>query len=150
MYRRIWTVMINYMAGFHVAYVYFVLVAVVISTYRAFLQHTVKAKLTAVVTHAFWPPLAWVIVVSSFWIPVSRSDMSAKPLSNSPQFQYAVDPPNMPPRESLLERNPKTGVAHPTAKAKKIGISPQTIFFELEYTFTTAFTTLVFVASFFY
>jgi len=134
MYRRIWTVMINYMAGFHVAYVYFVLVAVVISTYRAFLQHTVKAKLTAVVTHAFWPPLAWVIVVSSFWIP----------------FQYAVDPPNMPPRESLLERNPKTGVAHPTAKAKKIGISPQTIFFELEYTFTTAFTTLVFVASFFY
>lgn len=134
MYRRIWTILVNYLAGFHVAYVYFVLVAVVISTYRCFLQHSVRAKLVCLVTHAFWvrlhfpfrpirlsnsfgsflltlgtqPPLAWASVVSSFWIPLA----------------YATDPPNMPDREELLNRD-KRGIAHPTNKAKKISTSPQ-------------------------
>jgi len=123
------------MAGFHVAYVYFVLVAVCLSSYRAVVtQYTVRAKLVGLLTHAFWPPLSWVIVCSSFWIP----------------FTYAVDPPDMPDREELLVRDPKTGVAHPTEKAKKIGRAPQTWLFEIEYSFTTLFTTVVFVAAFFY
>ncbi|KIW71350.1 hypothetical protein PV04_03531 [Phialophora macrospora] len=135
MYRRLWTICVNYMAGFHVAYVYFVLVAVTISTYRTLVvQHTLRGKLIGLVTHAFWPPLAWIIVCSSFWIPIT----------------YAVDPPNCPDREDLLDRDPKSGVCHPKAEAKKIAFAPQTAWFELEYTITTAFTAAVFVAAFFY
>jgi len=134
MYRRIWTILINYLGGFHVAYVYFVLVAVSISTYRCFLQPTLRDKLQALLIHAFWPPLAWLLVVSSFWIP----------------FTYAVDPPSMPDREDLLNRDSKTGIAHPTATAKKINWSYQSYVYEFEYTFTTLFTGLVFVAAFFY
>ena len=135
MYRRIWTICVNYLAGFHVMYVYFVLVAVVLSSYRCFVtQFTLRDKLMCLVTHAFWPPLSWVIVCSAFWIP----------------FTYAVDPPSMPDREELLIRDPKTGVAHPTKQAKKIGRAPQTWLFELEYSFTTIYTTAVFVAAFFY
>lgn len=134
MYRRLWTILVNYMAGFHVAYVYWVLVAVTLSTYRAFLQHGIRTKLLENLTHAWWVPLAWVLVVSSFWIP----------------FTYAVDPPSMPDRETLLVRDPKTGVAHPTKESKKIAFRGQTLWFEFEYTFTTVFTTVVFVATFFY
>lgn len=55
MYRRIWTILVNYMAMFHVSYVYFVLVAVTLSTYRTFMeQHTLRGKLIGLVTHAFW------------------------------------------------------------------------------------------------
>ncbi|EXJ71978.1 uncharacterized protein A1O5_04480 [Cladophialophora psammophila CBS 110553] len=135
MWRRIWTICVNYLAGFHVAYVYFVLVAVTLSSYRTFLtQHSLRGKLVGLLTHAFWPPLAWLIVCSSFWIP----------------FTYACDPPNCPDREELLIRDPKTNVAHPTPEAKKIAFAPQTVLFELEYSITTAFTALVFVAAFFY
>jgi hypothetical protein len=134
MYRRVWTICINYLAGFHVAYVYFVLVAVTLSSYRCFLKNDTRGILVCLLTHAFWPPLSWVIVCSSFWIP----------------FTYAVDPPNMPDREDLLIRDAKTGVAHPKPEAKRIGKAPQTWLFEMEYSFTSIFTTTVFVATFFY
>ena len=49
-----------------------------------------------------------------------------------------------------MDRDPKTGVAHPKPEAKKIAFAPQTAFFELEYTFTTVVTTVIFVAAFFY
>ena len=78
--------------------------------------------------------MAWVLVVSSFWIP----------------FTYAVDPPSMPDRESLLVRDPKTGVAHPTKESKTVAFRGQTMWFEFEYTFTTVFTSVVFAATFFY
>ncbi|EHY56623.1 hypothetical protein HRR83_002294 [Exophiala dermatitidis] len=134
MYRRVWTILVNYLAGFHVAYVYFVLVAATLSTYRCFLEHGLRAKLVALLTHAFWPPLTWIIVCSSFWIP----------------FTYAVDPPSMPDREELLIRDQKTGVAHPTPQSKKIAYRSQSFLFEVEYTVTTVFTALIFVAAFFY
>jgi len=134
LYRRIWTVLINYLAVFHTAYVYFVLVAVVLSTFRCFHQHGLRAKLIGLLTHAFWPPLTWIIVCSAFWIP----------------FTYACDPPTMPDREELLIRDDKTGIAHPTPKSKKIAWSSQSSIFELEYCVTTVFTAIVFVAAFFY
>ncbi|RMZ83663.1 hypothetical protein DV738_g1076, partial [Chaetothyriales sp. CBS 135597] len=133
-YRRLWTILVNYLALYHVAYVYFVLVAVVVSSYRIFLLNGVRAKLIGLLTHAFWPPLAWIIVCSSFWIPV----------------QYACDPPDMPDREELLVRDPKTGIAHPKKESKKIRNSPQAMYFEIEYTITTLYTCFVFAASFFY
>lgn len=134
MYRRVWTILVNYLAGFHVGYVYFVLVAVTLSTYRCFLKNTLRDKLICLVTHAFWPPLTWIIVCSSMWIP----------------FTYAVDPPTMPDREDLLIRDQKTGVPHPKPEAKKIAFRSQSALFEFEYSFTTLFTTVVFVAAFFY
>ena len=78
--------------------------------------------------------MTWIIVISAFWIPIN----------------YACDPPNMPDRETLLARDPKTGIAHPTPQSKKIAFKPETALFELEYTLTTAFTALVFGAAFFY
>lgn len=135
MFRRLWTIVFNYMGSFHVTYVYFVLVAVVMSSYRCFASNIgTKNILVCLLTHAFWPPLSWIIVVSAFWIPIT----------------YACDPPNMPERETLLVRDPKTGIAHPSKESKKIAFQPQNVVFEFEYSFTTAFTTLVFVASFFY
>lgn len=134
MWRRIWTIVVNYLAGFHVAYVYFVLVAVVLSSYRCFFKTTTRDIFICLLTHAFWPPLPWVLVISAFWIPIT----------------YACDPPTVPDRETLLVRDPKTGVAHPSKESKEIAFKPQNALFEFEYTFTTAFTTLVFVASFFF
>ncbi|KAJ9660640.1 hypothetical protein H2198_002382 [Neophaeococcomyces mojaviensis] len=132
MYRRLWTIVVNYLAGFHLTYVYFTLVAVVLSSYRCFLQLTLKDTLICLITHAFWPPLTFVIVCSSFWIPIT----------------YALDPPTVPDRELLLNRDPKTGIAHPTKESKTVAFKGQSAWFELEYTFTTLFTTLIFVCSF--
>ncbi|KAG0154379.1 hypothetical protein PDIDSM_1759 [Penicillium digitatum] len=83
-------------------------------------------------THAFWPPLTFLFICTSLWTPVS----------------YAIDPPKMPEREELLTRDPKTGVAHPTKKSKKIAFGGQAAWFELEYTVATVATILVFVYSF--
>lgn len=127
-----WTIIVNYMAWFHLGYVYFTLVAVVLSSYRCFLNITIKDTVICLITHAFWPPLTFIIVCSSFWIPIT----------------YAIDPPTVPEREALLDRDPKTGVAHPTKESKKIAFRGQAAWFEFEYTFTTLYTTLILVLSF--
>lgn len=79
-----------------------------------------------------WPPLTFLFICTSLWTPVS----------------YAIDPPSVPEREDLLTRDPKTGVAHPTNKSKKIAFGGQAAWFELEYTVATIATILVFVYSF--
>jgi hypothetical protein len=61
---------------------------------------------------------------------------------------YAIDPPQMPDREQLLTRDPKTMVAHPTPKSKKIAFGGQAAWFEFELTTSTLYTVLIFVASF--
>lgn len=133
MFRRLWGILINYMALFHLAFVYLTLVAVVLTSFRSFVTtHTVRDTLTALLTHAFWPPLTFLFICSSLWTPVS----------------YAIDPPVMPDREDLLNRDPKTQVAHPTPQSKKIAFGGQAAWFELEYTTTTIYTCLVFVCSF--
>lgn len=133
-YRRLWTFIANYMVSFHIAYVYFVLAAVVLSSYRCFLHNGLRTQLICLLTHAFWPPLAWVIVCSAFWVPIT----------------YACDPPNMPDREALLDRDPKTGIAHPKKEARKLKNSSQTVWFEFEYSLTSLYTAVCFVATFFY
>lgn len=134
LWRRLWVILFNNLASFHLLYVYFCLTAVILSTYRCTLDVTLRDRVKCTLTHACWPPMTWVIVVSAFWIPIT----------------YACDPPTIPDRETLLERDPKTGVAHPTPRSKKIGFRPETALFELEYLATTAFTAVVFVAAFFY
>jgi len=133
MWRRMWTIVVNYMAFYHIGYVYFTLIAVTMSSYRCFLKLTTKDIIICLVTHAFWPPLTFIIVCSSFWIPMT----------------YAIDPPTVKDREELLDRDPKTGIAHPKKESKKIAFTGQSSWFEFEYTFTTLYTTLILVASFF-
>ena len=132
--RRLRVILFNYLAWFHISYVYFCIAAVILSSYRCILDTKLKSRLICLLTHAGWPPMTWIIVISAFWIPIN----------------YACDPPDMLDRESLLQRDPKTGVAHPTPKSKKIAFRPETALFEVEYFLTTAFTALVFGAAFFY
>ncbi|KAF4451508.1 hypothetical protein F53441_5517 [Fusarium austroafricanum] len=133
MFRRLWGILVNYMALFHLSFVYLTLVAVVLTSFRSFVTtDTVRDTLTALLTHAFWPPLTFLFICSSLWTPIS----------------YAIDPPAMPDREDLLNRDPKTQVAHPTPQSKKIAFGGQAAWFELEYTVTTIYTCLVFVCSF--
>ena len=132
-FRRFKVVAINYLAGYHLLYVYLVLAAVTLTTLRCIFDYpTVEEKLVCMLTHAFWPPIAWIVTISAFWTPVS----------------YALDPPSVPDREELLNRDPKTGIAHPTKKSKKTTFKAETMLFELEYLISTAFTAVVFVASF--
>lgn len=137
MVRRLWTILVNYMAFFHLAFVYVTVCAVCLSSYRCFYSQdpaNFKNIFMCLITHAFWPPLTFLFICTSLWTPVS----------------YAIDPPSMPEREELLQRDPKTGVAHPTPSSKKIAFGGQAAWFEAEYTVATAFTIFVFVYSFFY
>lgn len=134
MFRRIWGILFNYMAFFHLAFVYLTLVAVVLTSYRCFYLHGTKNIIIGLITHAFWPPLTFIFICSSLWTPIA----------------YAIDPPLMPDREQLLNRDPNTKVAHPTRQSKKIAFGGQAAWFEFEYTFSTIYTTFIFVASFFF
>ncbi|KAH8693557.1 putative glycosyl transferase [Talaromyces proteolyticus] len=135
MFVRLSTILFNYMALFHLAFVYVTLAAVILSSYRCFFQESgFRNVFTCLMTHAFWPPLTFLFICTSLWIPIS----------------YAIDPPSMPDREDLLKRDPKTGVAHPTNKSKRIAFGGQAAWFELEYTVATAWTVVVFVYSFFF
>ncbi|RDW85324.1 hypothetical protein BP6252_02914 [Coleophoma cylindrospora] len=132
--HRLWAILFNYLAIFHFSYVYLTLVAVVLTSYRCFYENSgSKAIFLSLITHAFWPPLTFLFICSSLWTPVS----------------YAIDPPTMPDREELLERDTKTGVAHPTAESKNIGFGGQAAWFELLYTSATIYTILIFIYSFF-
>ncbi|KAF7557062.1 hypothetical protein G7046_g6120 [Stylonectria norvegica] len=133
MFHRLWAILINYMGLFHLAFVYMTLVAVVLTSYRSFYRETSTRKIIiSMLTHAFWPPLTFIFICSSLWTPIA----------------YAIDPPFMPDREELLNRDPDTKVAHPTPGSKKIAFGGQAAWFEFEYTFTTLYTTMIFVLSF--
>jgi hypothetical protein len=133
LFTRIRVILFNYMAWYHFAYVYFVLVAASLTSTRcAFATYSWEARLKCEITHAFWPPVSWILVVSAMWVPIS----------------YAIDPPTVPPRDELLVRDPKTLVAHPREDSKKIAFGKRNAMFELEYTLTTLFTIFIFVAAF--
>jgi hypothetical protein len=88
MFHRLWAILFNYVAIFHLAFVYVTLVAVVLTSYRCFFQETGTNRiLLCLITHAFWPPLTFLFICSSLWTLVS----------------YAIDPPSMPDREELLK-----------------------------------------------
>jgi hypothetical protein len=133
MITRIWSVLFNYMAFFHFAFVYLTLAAVVTSVFRFFYsEESIQNTIVSLLTHAFWPPMIFIFICSSLWTPIA----------------YAIDPPTMPDREELLVRDPKTCVAHPTEKSRQIAFGGQAAWFEIEYTFTTIYTCVVFAVSF--
>merc|ERR1712093_346795 len=134
MLRRLWAILFNYMAIFHFVFVYFTLVAVVLTSYRVFFPEgqSLNNIFVGLITHAFWPPLTFLFLCSSLWTPVS----------------YAIDPPMVPEREELLVRDQRTGVAHPTTESKKVAFGGQAAWFEFLYTGSTIYTALVFAYSF--
>ncbi|PHH67501.1 hypothetical protein CDD82_1418 [Ophiocordyceps australis] len=133
MLGRLRGILFSYMGIFHLFFVYFTLVGVTLTSFGCFMtEKGVRELLICLVTHAFWPPLTFIFLCSSLWIPVA----------------YAIDPPMMPEREQLLDRDPKTLVAHPTAKSKKIAFGGQAAWLNLELIVSTGFTILIFVASF--
>jgi len=130
---RLRVIVFSYMAWYHVLYVYFCLTAATLTSTRcAFETFAWKDRLQCELTHAFWPPVSWILVVSAFWVPLS----------------YAIDPPTVAPRDELLDRDPKTLVAHPKETAKDIAYGKRTAWYEIEYTVTTIFTAFIFVAAF--
>jgi hypothetical protein len=135
LFARLSAIIFGYMGWYHLVFVYVTLVGVVMTSFRCVvLEETVRDQLYSLITHAFWPPVTFVFICSALWTPIA----------------YAIDPPTVPEREQLLERDSKTGVAHPTARSKKIAFSGEDAWYEMEYTLTTAFTCLVFAASFFW
>lgn len=133
---RLWTILVNYNAMYHLAFVYLTLIGVSLSTYRCVSINAGNTHdiLLCLLTHAFWPPMTFLFLCTSLWTPIS----------------YAIYPPNMPERERLLVRDPDTLVAHPTQQSKKIAFGGQAAFFEFEYTLTTVYTCLCFGATFFF
>lgn len=135
MFWRLWTILFNYMAIFHFTLVYLTLVAVVLVSYRCFFQESGTDRIIlCLITHAFWPPLTFLFICSSLWTPVS----------------YAIDPTATPDRKELLQRDSKTGVAHPAIKSKMIAFGGQAAWFELEHTTATLYTVLIFVLLFYF
>lgn len=131
--RRLAGICFNYMAIFHLLFVYLTLVGATMTTFLCFTEFQgLRDVARCLITHAFWPPLTFVFLCSSMWTPIG----------------YAIDPPTVPDREDLLVRDPKTDVAHPTRKSKKIAFGQQAAFFEIEYSATSMYTIAVFVASF--
>jgi hypothetical protein len=135
LFRRMKAILFNYYGMYHVIYVYFVLSAISLTSARCIAENgNLHNKLLCLLTHAFWPPLAWLVIIGAFWIPIT----------------YAIDPPSMPTRDELLIVDAKTGVRRPTEKAKRIGWGFRDAKFEIGYDLTTLFTTGCFIASFFF
>lgn len=119
----------------HLAYIAFILVAIIRSTVSVIRDEGNKSaeeRFVAMLTHAGWPPLLWVLGVISCWTPI----------------HYALFPPNMPDRKDLLVRDEKTGVAHPTGDAKKVKSKWAHWVFEFLNSLITLYTTFIFVCSF--
>lgn len=133
LFTRLRVIVFNYMAWYHIVYAYFCLTAVTLTTSRCVVnEYTLYDRMRCLLTHAFWPPISWIIVVSAFWVPIT----------------YAIDPPTVAPREELLDRDPKTNVARPKQSSKKVVFGSKRAVFELEYTVMTLFTIFIFVAAF--
>ncbi|CEJ62409.1 hypothetical protein PMG11_10909 [Penicillium brasilianum] len=134
MFIRLRVILFNFLGLFHFMFVYATLCAVALSTYRCFASETgFKSVVICLITHAFWPPAVFLFICTSLWTPIS----------------YAIDPPTMPDREELLDRDSKTGIAHPTRKSKEIAFGSQAAWFELEHSVSTIATVLVFCFSFY-
>merc|ERR1712000_11804 len=136
LWRRCVVIIWTCVCYIHLAYVLFVLVAVALSTSRAFtsgLQDT-TAKLMYLLTHAFWPPMLWIICLTAFATPLF----------------YMVFPPTVPDREDLLDRDPKTGVARPKPYWKKRRWGKWTFWHETQWTVCTLYSAVLFVGTFIY
>jgi glycosyltransferase involved in cell wall biosynthesis len=118
----------------HLAYVIFVIVAVSLSISRAPKDNRSPDQiLLYLLTHAFWPPMLWLLCLTAYAVPLS----------------YAIWPPTVPDREDLLDRDEKTQIAHPKTYWKQQRWRRTTFWHETQYSFCTVYTTVIFFGSFF-
>ncbi|KAF1848129.1 glycosyltransferase family 2 protein [Cucurbitaria berberidis CBS 394.84] len=136
LFRRLRVIVFGSGVFLHVFYILFCVAAVTVSTARGIIinKGSVEQTLIFMLTHACWPPLLWLIALNAFWAPV----------------HYAIWPPNMPDREELLQRDPNTGIAYPKESSKKLKWEKKNMLHELQYILLTAYTTVLFVGSWFY
>ena len=135
LWRRLKVILWDCNAYLHILYVLFIIAAVTLSTYRAFdPEKNVRDTLFYLLTHAFWPPVVWLICASSCLQPLI----------------YAIWPPTMPDREEMMDRDPKTGIAHPKEEWKQQRWGVKNSWYEIQYTTLTVYTSFIFALSFFY
>lgn len=134
LFRRLKVILWNYLGGFHLIYILFVLAAVASSSVRCAEQPTRNDRLICLLTHAFWPPISWLVYVAAAWTPVI----------------YAIRPPVVPDNEDLLDRDPKTEVGYPKEESKKIKTKASHSYFEMQYTLMTIYTTVIFAGTWIY
>jgi hypothetical protein len=75
--------------------------------------------------------VTWLVTIAAAWTPVG----------------YAIWPPKVGEMEELLERDEKSGVAYPREGAKRIRNGALHHFFEAQYSLLTAYTTVVFLGT---
>ncbi len=134
LHRRLKAVLWDCRAFMHLAYILFCFAAASYSTVHAFTDTNNATDMWIhLLTHAFWPPVLWLVCVTACWIPI----------------YYALCPPDMPEREELLDRDPITGVAHPKESAKGVRWSKTNFLHEIQYSGLSIFTAVIFFGSFF-
>ena len=135
LHRRLKVILWNYFGGFHLLYLLFVLAAVMTSSASCGLQQPSRdTRLLCLLTHAFWPPVSWLVYVAAAWTPII----------------YAVNPPAVPDIDDLLVRDEKSGVAYPKEESKRIRTKGSHSYFEIQYSLMTIYTTVLFVGSWIY
>ncbi|TVY83419.1 Cellulose synthase catalytic subunit [UDP-forming] [Lachnellula suecica] len=134
LFRRLKVVLWDCDVYLHLLYILFALTAVTLSTVEGIVKTDgIHTLLIYLLTHAFWPPMLWLLTVSACCEPI----------------RYAIWPPTMPEREEMLDRDPKTGIARPKESWKKTRYSKKTFWHETQYSGVTIYTTVVFVGAFF-
>lgn len=109
--RRAYVTLFHHRVIIHVMFVFTCLIGVGLCIARVVTKGAVRGaydvlivsnldQFVYVVTRIGWPPLLWLQNVISAMGPIL----------------YLINPPTTPDREDLLERDPKTGVAHPKAE----------------------------------
>ena len=132
--KRLKVILWNYLGGFHLIYILFVLTAVVLSSVRCSRQPTMDSRLICLLTHAFWPPVTWLVYISATLTPII----------------YALKPPTVADNEDLLERDPITNVAYPKESSKYIRNKLSNGYFEFQYSLMTIYITTIFIGSWIY
>lgn len=134
LFQRLKVIIWDCNAYLHLLYVIFAITAVILSTVKGITStSSLHDLLLYLLTHAFWPPVLWLLCVTACCVPL----------------RYAIWPPTMPDREQLLDRDPKTGLAQPKEAWKKTRYSKKTFWHETQYTCVTIFTGVIFFGSFF-
>ena len=134
--RRIKVIWWNCGVWIHVIYLLFIVGAAASSIVRSILvaRGSWRDHLFYVLTHTAWPPMVWLITMAACTIPI----------------HYSVRPPSMPDREDLLQRDKETGIAHPTKGAKRPRWGKSNLLEEFFYGLIAAYTTTLFVGTWFF
>ncbi len=135
LFRRLKVILWDCNVYLHLLYVVFTISAVVYSIVVGLRQHEgqIQHLLIYLLTHAFWPPMLWVMSLTACLEPI----------------RYAIWPPTMPDREELLVRDPKTGIARPKEEWKRQRYAKRAFWHEMQYSGVTVFTGVIFIGSFF-